>query len=72
MNKAKSLVPVYGVKTVKDSPLQLEKDIILRNVKLLDKEHEVFKKHGLRSGYDAVLEIDYSFDEDDPNGFGTR
>lgn len=67
MNKIKILVPVYGVKTVNDSPLKLEESIILRNVKLLDKEHELFKKHGLRGGYDAVLEIDYSFDENDPS-----
>lgn len=67
MKTAKFLVPIYGVKPLKGDPLQLEDGILLRGVKLLENEHEIFKKHNMRSGYDVVLEVDYSFDEDDPS-----
>ena len=67
MKTVKFLVPVYGVKPLKGDPIQLDDGVLLRGVKLLENEHEIFKKHNMRTGYDIVLEVDYSFDEDDPS-----
>ncbi len=67
MKTVKYIVPIYGIKPLKDSPLQLQENVILRSVKLLENEHEIFKKHNMRTGYEAVLEVDYTFDENDPS-----
>ncbi len=65
MKTVKFLVPVYGIKPLKGDPIQLDDGVLLRGVKLLENEHEIFKKHNMRTGYDIILEVDYSFDEDD-------
>lgn len=65
METVKYIVPIYGLKTVNDSPLQLQKNVILRTVKLLENEHEIFKKYKMSTGYEAILEVNYSFDEND-------
>lgn len=65
MKTKKYIVPIYGIKPLRESPLQLQENVILRSIKLLENEHEIFKKHQMRTGYEAVLEVDYSFDEAD-------
>lgn len=67
MKTVKFIAPIYGVKPLKQTPLHLENGVAIRSVNLLQKEHEVFKKYGLLTGYDAVFEIDYRFDKDDPS-----
>lgn len=63
METVKFIVPVYGIKPLKGEPIQLEKDVVLRSVNLLENEHEIFKKHSMRMGYEAVLDVDYTFDD---------
>lgn len=65
MQIVKYIIPIYGIKNVEDSPLQLDKNVVLRTVKLFENEHELFKKNKMRIGYEAVLEVDYSFNEKD-------
>lgn len=67
MRTIKYIVPIYGVKPLRESPLQLQNDVILRSVRLLDNEQEIFEKHNMRTGYESVLEVNYSFDEDNPS-----
>jgi len=67
MKTVKFIVPVYGLKSLRESPLQLQENVILRSVKLLENEHELFKKNKMRTGYEAVLEVDYTFDENNPS-----
>lgn len=65
MKNVKFLVPVYGIKRVNAEALQLEATVMLRGVKILENEHKIFSDLGLRPNFNAVLEIDYSFDEED-------
>lgn len=65
--KQKYLVPIYGLKTGLEESFALGKDILLRNINLINKEYEYFAKRGLNASYKVVLEINYSYDEKNPS-----
>lgn len=67
MKTVKYIIPLYGIKPLRKTPLQLEPNIILRSVDLLNDEHKLFVQHKMRTGYEAVLEVDYEYDENDPS-----
>ncbi len=61
----KYIAPIYGLKSSLKKSLQLDKNLLLRNVDLLAKEHERLKKLGIKPTCDVLLEIDYRYDPDD-------
>ncbi len=65
MKTIKYVVPIYGIKMLESSPIEIESNVILRNTKLLEREDKVFEKLHLRSDYRVVIQIYYTFDESD-------
>ena len=63
--KQKFLVPIYGLKTSLKNDIKLNSNLLLRNINLLKKEHELFEKYGLRATYNTVLEVNYKYDLED-------
>lgn len=65
--KKKFLAPIYGLKKSLKSEIKLDKNLLVRRVDLLKKEYKLFEQHGIKASCDAVLEIDYHYDDDNPS-----
>ncbi len=63
----KFLVPIYGLRNSLRHKIKLDTGLSLRNINLLEKEHEFFRKYGLEGDYKVILEIDYKYNSKDPN-----
>jgi len=65
--KQKFLAPIYGLKKTPKQSIKLDKSILIRAVDLLTEENKYFEKFGLKGSYDAVLEVNYEFNSDNPS-----
>ncbi len=65
--KDKFLIPIYGLKNSLKEDIKLDNNLLLRNINLLKKEHELFEEYGLRANYKAVLEVNYQYNSDNPS-----
>lgn len=65
--KQKFLAPIYGLKKSLKEEIRLDKNQLIRSINLLKGEHKLFEEYGIRASCDAVLEIDYQYDADNPS-----
>ena len=67
MKKQKFLAPIYGLKKSPRKSIKLDKNILIRAIDLFAEEHKYFKSFGLKGSYDAVLEVNYEYDSNNPS-----
>ena len=65
--KQKFLAPIYGLKKSLKRELKLDKHMLLRQLNLFKEEYKLFEEYGIRASCDAVLEINYQYDTDNPS-----
>lgn len=65
--KEKYLAPIYGLKSGLKKDIQLDKNLLLRNIDLLAKEHERLKKFRISTSCNVFLEVDYIYNSNDPS-----
>ncbi len=65
--KQKFLAPIYGLKKSLKRELRLDKHMLIRQLNLFKEEYKLFEEYGIRTSCDAVLEINYQYDTDNPN-----
>lgn len=65
--KQKFLAPIYGLKKSLKGEIKLDKYLLIRQVDLLKKEYKLFEQYGIRANCDAVLEIEYQYNDDNPS-----
>lgn len=65
--KEKFIAPIYGLKSGLKQSIQLDKNLLLRNIDLFKKEHDKLKKFGISTSCNVFLEIDYEYHPNDPS-----
>jgi len=65
--KQKFLAPIYGLKKSLTREIKLDKYLLIRQIDLFKKEYKLFEQYGVRASCDAVLEVDYHYDTDNPS-----
>jgi hypothetical protein len=63
--REKYIAPIYGLKSGLRENLQLDKNLLLRNVDLLAKEYVRLKELGIKATCEVLLEINYQYDPND-------
>lgn len=61
------LAPIYGFKKGIKEQIKLNPYLLLRNIDLFKEEHKLFEGYGVKASCDAVLEVDYQYDLNDPS-----
>lgn len=65
--KQKFIAPIYGLKESLKGDVKLDDETLIRQVNLLKEEYKFFERQGIRTTCDAVLEVDYQYDDDNPS-----
>lgn len=65
--KQKFLAPIYGLQKSLKQKIWLNKNLLIRNIDLINNEYDFFEKSGLKGNYNVVLEINYQYDNNDPS-----
>lgn len=66
-NKVKVILPIYGLSKNLSEKASLSRGLLIRPIDLLKNEHGSFKKYGIHNYSNTLIEINYEYDEDDPN-----
>lgn len=67
MKTQKFIVPIYGLRSGVKKEIELDRGLFIRNIKLLEREDELFKKYDLSGDYKAILEVNYKYDSNSPS-----
>ncbi len=65
--KQNFLAPIYGSRRSPRTNIKLDKSTMVRPVNVFEEEYKYFEKFGLKGSYDAVLEVNYEYDSDNPS-----